>query len=87
MDLNTLNAVTPDARDTQIRKAAVDFEATYLGMTFDAMLEEAMPNPTGGFGEEMFRSVMSDALAQEVAGAGGVGIASMVEAQMRETDK
>ncbi len=84
MDLNTQINITTNNKGDAIRKAAVDFESTYLGMTFDAMLEEAMPNPSGGFGEEMFRSELSNALAQEIAEAGGIGIASSVEAQMRE---
>lgn len=84
MDINATQNFMPTDRDAEIKKAAVEFEATYLGMTFDAMLEDAMPNPTGGFGEEMFRSVLSDALAKEVAEAGGVGVAKSVEAQMRE---
>lgn len=67
--------------------AATDFEAAYLGSVFSNMLEHALPNPAGGHGEEMFRGVLADALAQEVAKAGGIGIAGSIEARIKEYTK
>ena len=36
----------------------------------------------GGPGEEMFRSVLTDAIAKQVSKAGGVGVAAAVEHEM-----
>lgn len=67
--------------------AATEFEAAYLGSVLSNMLEHALPNPAGGHGEEMFRGVLASALAQEVAEAGGIGIAGSIEARIKEYTK
>lgn len=70
--------------DTQVTQKAKEFEAAYLGMAFEGMLADAMPAPAGGFGEEMFRSVLSNSLAEAVVEAGGIGLSRTIEAQIRE---
>lgn len=72
---------------SDIDKAAQDFEASYLGITFSSMLAEALPNPSGGHGEEMFRGALANAMAKEVAEAGGVGIARSIAAQLKVYSK
>lgn len=68
----------------RVALAAQDFEAAYLGPVLDKMMADAMPDPRGGKGEEMFRTLMANELAGSIAQAGGVGIAGSVEAKMRE---
>nr|WP_325250213.1 rod-binding protein [Amylibacter sp.] len=75
------------ARHAAIQKAAQDFEASYLGITFSSMLADAMPDPEGGHGEEMFRGALANAMAKEVAEAGGVGIARSIAAQLEVYSK
>lgn len=75
------------AKQDGIEKAARDFEAAYLGTTFSAMLAQAIPNPAGGHGEEMFRGLLANAMAQEVADSGGVGIARSIAAQLKAYSK
>ncbi|MDR6266762.1 MULTISPECIES: rod-binding protein [Rhodobacterales] len=76
-----------EARQAAILKAAQDFEASYLGITFSSMLADAMPDPEGGHGEEMFRGALANALAKEVAESGGVGIARSIAAQLEVYSK
>lgn len=71
------------AKQDSIEQAAQDFEAAYLGTTFSAMLAQAIPDPSGGHGEEMFRGLLANAMAQEVAKSGGVGIARSIAAQLK----
>jgi Rod binding domain-containing protein len=36
----------------------------------------------GGFGEEMFRSVMTDALGKEMTRAGGIGLSDTIQREI-----
>ncbi|MBR9865214.1 rod-binding protein [Neptunicoccus cionae] len=84
----TLRAEPKDlGKQESIEKAAQDFEAAYLGTTFSAMLAQAIPDPAGGHGEEMFRGLLANAMAQEVANSGGVGIARSIAAQLKVYSK
>lgn len=89
MDVNALRAVArPDAAETaqtrQIRDTARDFEAMFLGLVVNEMMKDAMPETmNGGVGEEMFTSLMGNAIGARMAEAGGVGIAASVEEAMR----
>lgn len=84
---NTELTAAQSARHAAIQKAAQDFEASYLGITFSSMLAEALPDPEGGHGEEMFRGALANAMAKEVAEAGGVGIARSIAAQLEVYSK
>ncbi|MDF0595788.1 rod-binding protein [Psychromarinibacter halotolerans] len=82
--LHPLSGPHPANQPTSIEEAAMDFEASFLEIAFSTMMEDAIPAPAGGFGEEMFRSQLTKAFAREVAEAGGVGIARSVAAQLKE---
>ncbi len=71
----------PSAQDAEprLRKAAQDLEASFLR----EMLKSAGLNATqsgfgGGIGEEQFASFLTEAQAQELARAGGIGLAETI---------
>lgn len=72
------------AKRGQIKQTAQDFESTFLSVMFQQMFS-GLPTDGpfgGGAGEEMFRSVLTDAMAKQVSKAGGVGVAASVEREM-----
>ena len=65
--------------EPRLRKAAQDLEASFLR----EMLKSAGLNATqsafgGGIGEEQFASFLTEAQAQELARAGGIGLAETI---------
>jgi len=75
------------ARDAAVGKAkdvAQKFEAQFLSSMFQQMfagLETDGPFG-GGQGEEMFRSMMTDAMGKQVAKTGGIGLAGTVQREI-----
>ena len=64
--------------------AAQEFEATILGVFVNEMMKETTPEfGGGGHGEEMFRSLLGDAIGARLAEAGGIGLAASVEARLK----
>ncbi|PXA87632.1 chemotaxis protein chel [Caulobacter sp. D4A] len=72
------------AKRGKIKETAQKFEASFLSSMMQSMFEGVKtPEPFGGGqGEEMFKSLLTDAMAKEVAKAGGVGIAASVQREM-----
>ena len=72
------------ARRGQIKDTAQKFEATFLSSLLQEMFEgtEVSAPFGGGPGETMFRSVLTEAMAKQIARAGGVGLAASVEREM-----
>ncbi len=72
------------AKRTQIRETAQKFESQFLSIMFQQMFEgvETSGPFGGGPGEKMFRSLMTDAMAKNVAAGGGVGVADSVGREM-----
>lgn len=66
------------------RKAAKDFEALFLGQMMQQMFSGVQTDPMfgGGHGEEMFRSLLVDQYAKEVAGGKGFGLTEAIERQL-----
>jgi Rod binding domain-containing protein len=85
-----LTAATPDAsaaalaKRGKIKQTAQDFETSFLSVMMQQMFTGLKSDGLfgGGPGEEMFRSVLTDAMAKQVSRAGGVGIAASVEREM-----
>lgn len=76
------NAEDPEPR---LRKAAQDLEANFLR----EMLKSAGLNATesgfgGGIGEDQFASFLTEAQAQEIARAGGIGLAETIFDALKE---
>lgn len=68
----------------QIQALASDFEAFFAGLVFDEMTAELEPDPMmgGGFGEDMFRSLLNQEFGKSVARSRSLGIADIVQRQL-----
>ena len=79
---------TPPPADAAFRAksaaAAKAFESQFLSMMLAQMFQGVPTDGPfgGGFGEEMFRSMMTDAMAKEVTKSGGIGLADTVQREM-----
>ena len=73
-----------DGSTKAIRKAAEDFEASFISAllqpVFDGLSTEAPFG--GGDGEAAFKSLMVDAFARQTARSGGVGLAASIQAEL-----
>lgn len=72
------------AKRGKIKQTAQEFEASFLSVMMQQMFAGVSTDGPfgGGPGEAMFRSVLTDAMAKQVARTGGVGIAPAVEREM-----
>jgi peptidoglycan hydrolase FlgJ len=72
------------AKRGQIKETAQNFEASFLSVMMQQMFEGVKTSEPfgGGQGEEMFKSVMAEAMAKQVTRAGGIGLAPTVEREM-----
>lgn len=76
-------------KDRALRKAAVDLEASFLA----EMLKSAGLGKTregfgsGGAGEDQFSGMLVRAQAEEMARAGGIGLAESIYNSLKETEK
>lgn len=81
-------AVEDTAKETATRKkiaeTAKTFEASFMSVMMQQMFEGVKTSEPfgGGNGEEMFKSVLTDAMSKEVTKAGGIGLASTVQREM-----
>lgn len=74
---------TPDIAPTKLREATQQFEGLFLNQMMEAMRRTA---PKGGIlsansGEQMFRQMFDQEIAQRMAQSGGVGIGEMLYKQ------
>lgn len=72
------------AKRGQIKDTAQKFEASFLSSMLQEMFEGLDTSAPfgGGQGEAMFRSVLTEAMAKQMARTGGVGIAAEVQREM-----
>ena len=72
------------AKRGQIKETANKFEASFLSVMMQSMFEGVKTSEPfgGGQGEDMFKSLLTEAMAKEVTKAGGVGLASTVQREM-----
>ncbi|MFS4581709.1 rod-binding protein [Phaeobacter sp. C3_T13_0] len=79
--------VKPPPQDP-MRKAAEDLEATFLAeMLKSAGLGESRESMGGGAGEDQFSSFLVRAQAEQIAKAGGIGLAESLYHALKETQK
>jgi Rod binding domain-containing protein len=79
-------AVSKEAAQEKLRKAAADLESLFVEQMFQAM-REATPEgslTSGGSGEKMFREMMDRELAQKISSGPGLGIGAMLYRQLAE---
>ena len=71
-------------RVAAIKKAATDFEASFVSNMLGEMFEgvDTAAPFGGGQGETMFRSFLMDAFGKQIAKTGGVGVAASVQREM-----
>lgn len=72
------------AKRGQIKQTSEKFEASFLSIMLQQMFEgtETAAPFGGGPGEKMFQSFMTEAMANKMVKAGGVGIAAGVQREM-----
>ena len=68
----------------RIEKTAKDFEAAFIGQMLGQMFEgvETSAPFGGGPGESAFKSFLTEAVAKQMAAAGGLGLADDLQRQM-----
>ena len=81
---NATGATTADLARGKAKEAAEKFEAQFLSTMFQHMFEGVQTDGPfgGGQGEQMFRSMMTEAMGKQVAKAGGVGLSDRVAHEM-----
>lgn len=77
-------APTAGSADNRLRATAEEFEAVFLSVMFKQMFSglDAKGPFGGGHGEEVFRELLADEYAKEIARGGGVGLADEVYREM-----
>ena len=72
------------AKRQQVRDTAEKFETQFLSQMLQNMFAGVSTDGPfgGGFGEEMFRSLMTEAMAKQMTKAGGVGVADTVQREI-----
>jgi Rod binding domain-containing protein len=72
------------ATRARIAETAQRFETAFLSQMLGQMFQGVGEDSefTGGHGEAAFRSFLTDAMAQGMSRAGGVGLASSVQREM-----
>ena len=72
------------AKRGKIKETADKFEASFLSVMMQSMFEGVKTSEPfgGGQGEDMFKSLLTEAMAKEVAKSGGVGVSATVQREM-----
>lgn len=87
METTIVNGIKTSLNSQQIekiRKQAEDFEGVFLNLLTKEMFATAKSDNGfgGGFGEETWRSIQSEQLANSMAQNGGLGIADQLMGDM-----
>ena len=72
--------------DAALRKACAEMESLFLDQLFREM-RKTIPKTGfmhGGHAEEVYTSLLDTQVARELSAAGGIGLAPMLEIQLRE---
>ena len=77
-------SVEEKAKRARIAETAKDFEASFLSVMMQQMFEGVKTSQPfgGGQGEEMFKSVLTEAMSKQVTRSGGIGLAATVQREM-----
>ncbi|MBU1376657.1 MAG: rod-binding protein [Alphaproteobacteria bacterium] len=80
----TAQTTTASLAHSKAKDAGQKFEAQFLSTMFQHMFEGLDTNGPfgGGAGEEMFRSMMTEAMGKQVAKSGGIGLADTVQREI-----
>jgi flagellar protein FlgJ len=74
----------PTAAPKAVRKAAEDFEASFLSAILQPMFDSLSTEAPfgGGDGEKAYKSFLIDAFSKQTVKAGGIGLADTVQREM-----
>ena len=77
-------AADPETIRARVKDTAQKFEGQFLSFMFAQMFEGVKTDGPfgGGHGEEMFRSLMTDAMGKQMAKSGGIGLADTIQREM-----
>lgn len=80
----TADTTLADLSRNKAGDAARKFEGQFLSMMLQQMFQGVETDGPfgGGFGEEMFRSVMTDSMAKEMTKAGGIGLSDTIQREI-----
>jgi len=80
----TAQTTTADLARSKAKDAGQKFEAQFLSTMFQHMFQGLETDGPfgGGAGEEMFRSMMTEAMGKQVARSGGIGLADTVQREI-----
>lgn len=72
------------AKRAKIKETATTFESSFMSVMMQQMFEGVKTSEPfgGGNGEEMFKSMLTDAMSKQVTKAGGIGLASTIQREM-----
>ena len=72
------------AKRAKIAETAKNFEASFVSVMMQQMFEGVKTSEPfgGGNGEEMFKSMLTDAMSKEVTKSGGIGLSSTIQREM-----
>ena len=80
-------ALDPAAADkvrARVKETAEKFEGQFLSFMFQQMFEGVKTDGPfgGGHGEEMFRSLMTEAMGKQMTKAGGIGLTDTIQREI-----
>jgi Rod binding domain-containing protein len=81
---NTAASTAELLRRGKIKETAQKFEASFLSVMLQSM-SAGVKTPElggGGEGEDMFKSLLNEEMAKQVAKSGGIGLAATVQREM-----
>ncbi len=80
----TAQTTTADLARSKAKDTGQKFEAQFLSTMFQHMFQGLQTDGPfgGGQGEEMFRSMMTEAMGKQVAKSGGIGLADTVQREI-----
>ncbi|MFZ5718191.1 MAG: rod-binding protein [Pseudomonadota bacterium] len=80
----TAQTTTADLARSKAKDVAQRFEAQFLSAMLQPMFAGIETDGPfgGGHGEEMFRSLMTEAMGKQMAKAGGIGLADTVQREI-----
>lgn len=85
--LSMAPALPPTAQPTAaggVRKAAEEFEAVFLAEMLRPMFDHTSPQPPfgGGFGEDVWKSMLADEYGKALVQRGGTGLADTIASEL-----
>lgn len=82
-----IKAAESEAEDVKLKKTCKDMEALFLNMMLGAMRKTVPENTLhNSQGEKIMRSLLDQELANNMAGAGGIGIGAMLYKQLSKAN-